>query len=119
MTDLNRNNPTMDTPAHAPETRVVIIVGGLESLSPVVSLLAAAGARRVGRYSRKFAVDGPVITALQDGALAQLASEDGVSVSPASVPEEWTITGEYQEIPELSEQEADQWWVARYKDPLR
>ena len=109
----------MNTPAHNTDARIVITVGAQESLAPVVSLLAAAGARRIGRQPRKFAVDGPTITATQDGAIAQLASEECVWVSPAAVPEDWTVTGEYQEIPELSEQEADRWWGHRYEDPAR
>ncbi|MEV7013315.1 hypothetical protein [Streptosporangium sp. NPDC051022] len=98
------------------DTRIVIHIVGVESLEIAVSLLAAADARRIGR-SRQFAVDGPTITTTQAEAIHRLADEEGVSVTPGDIPEWWRITAEYQEIPEMSFNEADAWWSASYKNP--
>lgn len=101
------------------DVRIVIKVTGVESLSPVVSLLAAAGAKRIGR-SRSFAVDGMTVTPTQAGAISGLAAEEGVQVVPPEIPQWWTIgDGPCEEIPDMDEQDAEAWWLASYDNPAR
>ncbi|WP_433516501.1 hypothetical protein ACQP2T_13570 [Nonomuraea sp. CA-143628] len=98
------------------ESRIVIRIVGVESLEIAVSLLAAAGAQRIGR-SRSFAVEGPTLTATQAEAIYRLGDEEGVTVHPPTVPSAWTVTDEYREIAEMEFGEADRWWGASFKNP--
>ena len=100
------------------ETRIVIHVVGVEDLSIATTMLAAAGARRIGR-SRSFAVDGPSITAMQAYGVSYLASEDGINVEPREIPASWTVGDEEIDEPAwMDEHQAEAWWTESFKNPV-
>lgn len=100
------------------EARIVIRVVGVEDLSIAVTMLAAAGARRIGR-SRSFAVEGPAITALQAYGISYLAGEDGIIVEPREIPDLWTVGDEEIDEPVwMDEHQADAWWGESFKNPV-
>ncbi|GGK61651.1 hypothetical protein Sme01_03410 [Sphaerisporangium melleum] len=100
------------------DTRIVIDLPGMEAIGWAVSLLVAAQAKRIAGRSRRFAVDGPVVTSTQVGALAELAGLDAI-LSPAWIPDSWTVVDvPDEEIPEMEEGEAMVWWDASYRDAV-
>jgi hypothetical protein len=95
--------------------RIVIRIIGVEDLSIAVTMLAAAGARRIGR-SRSFAVEGPRLTAMQAYGISYLAREEGVSVEPREIPNSWTVEdGDVDEPEWMNEHQAEAWWTRSMK----